>query len=45
MSVSGSKAAIKRAAGGSAQTRGSLEQHAEPSPAAGRLSECRERIP
>lgn len=45
MSVSGSKAAIKRAARGSAQTRGSLEQHTEPSSAAGRRFECRERVP
>ncbi len=45
MSVSGSKAAVKCTPGGFAQTRVSLEQHTEPSPTAGRRSECRERIP
>lgn len=45
MSVSGSKAAVKCAAGGFAQTRGSLEQHTEPSPTAGRHCKCRERSP
>lgn len=45
MSLSGTKAAVECAAGGFTQTGGSLEQHAEPSPTAGRDSERRERIP
>lgn len=45
MSTPGSKAAVEHDAGGFAQTRGSLEQHTEPSPAAVGDSEYRKRIP